>query len=922
MATRYVDLVEGSEANDGNTAATPKKLLITSLVAGDIMKVKASPAPVAVENMSASYWQNLSKAIPVSFGADFNNEVGTSRVADALTGAQNSQLATASGWAANSATASTALTFSSANRVMAISGISTADYLTASQSVDSIVRGNYYVLSTANLFFPALLARMISASQVTYYSIGFIASTGQWNLRSTVNSSTSTLASCILPVIVGQSFQLELRVIGSKIQVLFDGNPIITVVNTAITTTGYCGVMSYNAAGSNSSDVTGIHLTDIEVFNADTTNGGIVPPIKDIDRCDTIWTAGDRGTTPTLDNSSYKKFNGPSTSRITAATPTGLVCYKTLGSAVDFSAYQTVSFWVRVSSAQSGSASRLSLRLCSDTAGVTAVNIIPIPVMSSASRWTLVTYDTGGNLGASIQSIALYTDVALSGAANVYLDNIIACQNTSNSLNLTSMIGKHTSGETYYGIQSIGVITNTGCVIYLDNQTETAGNAGRGYWGTTETVALWKRDPITLTQNLGAPLAAGGTLYTPGFHGTALAPAIIKFGYSDLTLTDPDDETWIDFQNGSGNVCQSLSNRYLQFSGLSVVRSIAPFASVSGIGIVIRMGTIANNTASAVGLSNNSMFPEPEIDIGYSVNGGVAGINTAGLGHAKIRIGKILNNLNIGISALFKEVYKPLSSVSSVIYVCNNGSNAVWFAGSDVTIFDLFSANNGSGIGLPTSPGTSGNRIIRYSGSEAITGGSLGISQSIAVIGNASSPTARKTYYFNANVESDATVVHSTSPFSWKADNNSSGVRTTDYPVEFKLGRIACKANQAVTVTAWVRTDRSSWIPCLKVKGWELAGIDNDVMDTLSVDINTWEQLNISFTPTESGFINIWFHFYSTSGSSLISNCWIDDIVITGEASASDLADFGIIDLGMAALPNIEPTVSGGGSSGIRTIKL
>ena len=141
-----------------------------------------------------------------------------------------------------------------------------------------------------------------------------------------------------------------------------------------------------------------------------------------ISTCETAWTAS-ANVTSTADATVYKEGSNSAKHVIAAGFATGLVSYIALGGATDFSTMKQVSFWIRSSAATASGV--YTITLCSDAVGAVAVNTISVPAIGAANRWQAVTVDTGGALGASIQSVALN---ALSdpGAVTVWLDNILA----------------------------------------------------------------------------------------------------------------------------------------------------------------------------------------------------------------------------------------------------------------------------------------------------------------------------------------------------------------------------------------------------------------------------------------------------------------------------------------------------------------
>ena len=145
---------------------------------------------------------------------------------------------------------------------------------------------------------------------------------------------------------------------------------------------------------------------------------------------------------------------------------TGMAAYWPIGSSLNLSGYQQVSYLIRQNSGTrttqgngSTTTPNASLRLCTDTAGSTSVHTIPLITGADTSNtWRDFTHDFGTNLNSGIQSIALYVDVD-NGAQSFNFDNIIACKakSAADSLTLNSIVGLGTqpNAPQYYKISSI-----------------------------------------------------------------------------------------------------------------------------------------------------------------------------------------------------------------------------------------------------------------------------------------------------------------------------------------------------------------------------------------------------------------------------------------------------------------------------------
>jgi hypothetical protein len=637
--------------------------------------------------------------------------------------------------------------------------------------------------------------------------------------------------------------------------------------------------------------------------------------IKVIDYCSVAWTAGAQGSASSLNTGTFKKSTQNSTSSINTTASVGQIMYRALGGAQDFSAYQTVSFCAKTTVAQTAGTSRMSLRLCSDTAGVTAVNTISIPALTAANRWTLVTVDTGGNLGSAIQSIALYADQA-NAAATISLDCILACKNGVNALSLTSLIGKGTSGETYYGISSISAIDGNGCTIWLDNQTETLGNATRGYTAQTaslsETLPLWKREPITLTQMGQGLIAAATTSFmTVPLSGTSDAAKIeYEFGYSDLSLSAPDGETWLDCQNGHGNIFVMSAKQFTKTSKLAAVRANNLFnASGASSRNNEFYGIAANNmTTTATSLSQAG---RNIVSVDFCNNNGAVGMNILGGNGGNVFYAKqINNNLSNGIFGGINESFLGGLGGSRTL-IANNTSQGVSLH-SGIVIKNVETRSSAAGAGF-TNTSTQTWSLPSF-----IEDAIVGEASTIIISTNSDAQSFFKKF---GGVEGDNRFyMNGATGYQgsgiWRLNLTSATLRPDSMPAEIRLGRIACVANRAVTVTAQMKSDNSA-VGCQLVAAGQLAGVPTNVVSSVvGAGGAAYETVSITFTPTESGFIDILWRASTTVAN---TNAYLQSVSVSGGATADEINAVTFNDRGAITMAN---AVGGsGGSIGIQVFK-
>lgn len=493
-----------------------------------------------------------------------------------------------------------------------------------------------------------------------------------------------------------------------------------------------------------------------------------------ISDCETAWTAS-ANVTSTADASLFKENTKSAKHVIAAGFTTGLASFFATGT-VDLSGYQQVSFWVYNTAAVA--ASTLSLRLCSDVAGVTTVNTIAIPATASTSNWVAFTVDTAGALGSSIKSVALYCDLD-PGAVTIYLDNIIACKASSSadSLSLTSLIGKvwnvcWVASATYatndirkptqpnrngfrYKVTAggggaaggseptwpleIGVTVTDGALtwtcegledswypiqsvngttIKVDNINATTGAAGRGYPGTTETVTAYKRETIKLAM----VTAAGTVMHAAGENGSDGLPETYSGGWNTTDMSTQTGETWVSGQNGLG-IGFNCARSYNVFSNISTTRM------TTGISLSLGPGSkLMNCHSTGVNLPIQlAGYGLSAIGIhaanGSNDNAGLVDMSgSAGYSNALLR--RISAHGNIGASAY--GVYLGDDSLLDVAATYNNTSYGAVAQDSSRSINGLLTRSNAVG-GVATIGRGSAVVLIRNSNiQEAIKYASVG----------------------------------------------------------------------------------------------------------------------------------------------------------------------------------------------------
>lgn len=651
-----------------------------------------------------------------------------------------------------------------------------------------------------------------------------------------------------------------------------------------------------------------------------------------IDDGEAAWTASSN-VTSTADTSQFKENTKSAKHVIASGFTTGLASFKATGT-LNLSGYQQVSFWIFNTAAIA--ASTLSIRLCSDTAGVTTVDNLAVPAIPSVNQWVAITVDKGSALGSSIQSVALYCDLD-PGAVTVQLDNIIACKASSSadSLSLTSLIGKAcnsawvastayatndirkptqpnrngyrykvTAGgggssggseptwpdsvgatvsdgaltwtcdgieDTWYPIQSIN-----GTTVKIDNHVNNLGSAGRGYSGTTETVATYKRECIKLASmaassstGLQTDLQASGTT---GNHIT------YSGGWSRTDMAAQTGETWVTGQNGFGNGLDFNGRTFITVSNYNTTRFYYSFAVTSS-----QVLNLLN--CQSVGSSNVAMYLNGQalmirctgvVFNNHNITGNLAAIGINDFARIFLKAVTCSNNLvGSGISSTI--TYSSPTVVVDAVLRNNASYGASLLAASTINMAGVLFGDNVSGsLNCPNAQATLVNCLLP----ESTEFGAQTAFRDLYIWSQKHDQTAG-----NHLITTDGgTIISATdqrntaSGISWKFRPTSTN-RAAVYPLKLSIAKIACAANVAVTVKVYTRRDSTNINGLLCVEAGQLTGVSRQEI-ACAPTINTWVQSSaLTFTPTEAGVVEIFFKVYDGVGTS--NNFWIDDLSIS-----------------------------------------
>jgi hypothetical protein len=91
-----------------------------------------------------------------------------------------------------------------------------------------------------------------------------------------------------------------------------------------------------------------------------------------------------------------------------------------------------------------------------------------------------------------------------------------------------------------------------------------------------------------------------------------------------------------------------------------------------------------------------------------------------------------------------------------------------------------------------------------------------------------------------------------------------------------RLAQVAVEGGVATTIGVYMRRDNTGVSGRLFIPGGQLTGMDDDLSDTMAVAENQWELVSVSFTPSETGVIDVWVEVWGGT----TYNLWIDDFSV------------------------------------------
>lgn len=644
--------------------------------------------------------------------------------------------------------------------------------------------------------------------------------------------------------------------------------------------------------------------------------------------CNTAWT-NSANVTCTTNATRYLLGTGAAVMSIAAGFATGKVAYLGLGSAVDFSAYQGITFGILCNNTPPADGT-FELRLCSDTVGNVAVDTFVITGHKGIFTWERMYYDKGAALGASIQSIALYA-TADPGTIEVWLDNINATKAAGNDcLNLTTLIGKNNGADGgWYPIRSIN-----GTSVIIDTANVAASGAASsapGFYGTTSTETGYIRKPIRIEV---APSTAWGTIQDTGTVGNLIT---FSGGWNTTDMSTQTGDTYVDsgaevgymfsmrtytkvdkinpvrfnvgfYYNGASNwslgevrpvQCQfAVYEISAEDINVETVRSNG-CTSVLNLtsGRHIRIGTVeAYNCAYSTSFIDSVLYlgASSSVVIGVRIES-LTVKGTYALGWSWTQ-GAVIIGLEIWAAdiqyAKGSGNYGGMADMGLVDYKFGmmsftNNSNNFFLAGGHGVIQSLTVASptQTTSLGFATystqNPHFGIHRVLASSISGTVTYGN-GVFQPCdgwVFFRNYNGVSGDHRGIYDAGLgarmysETGANR-HTASGVGWRIDCLNADYDST-FPIRLKLASVVLEKDVQSALRLFVNRSSVNINARLCVYADEVNGVSY-TSDTISVAAGSWEELSLLVTPTEHEMLDVWLEIWGGSTHSI----YFDDLSI------------------------------------------
>ena len=413
------------------------------------------------------------------------------------------------------------------------------------------------------------------------------------------------------------------------------------------------------------------------------------PRWKVIENGNLVWSGGTGVTCSKVVNGAMDALSRfVTTSAVTTARILGVIA---LPATLNLSSYEMIGFRYNGPVIASGD---LVIDLCSDTAGTTIVNTITIPAVTVASRYHKFVVDTGGTLGASIQSIAVRSTVSFA-SKDFYLQGITAFLPYDDANCVTY---DHTIYKTNDLLSESVVHGFVGDYVFHYGYYFLTRSAMRGYAGSSESTDTSVRQALFISD--------ATTTYTVGINagtwgGTTANPIKVRCGWN-FTTDAQDGYSAYGNRSGFGRVFY-VNRAYVlleRLIGIGAVNSEITLGNYDGMTLddckvfggnngldfngnnttgKIRFTTRFVANGNSVGLAIGVATSNVDFECDTSLEGGTYGLYTGLGGHMRWNFTENLFVRNCTTSGLYL-AQACNWKFNKDVYIGFTGSHAVYLA--------------------------------------------------------------------------------------------------------------------------------------------------------------------------------------------------------------------------------------------------
>jgi hypothetical protein len=621
---------------------------------------------------------------------------------------------------------------------------------------------------------------------------------------------------------------------------------------------------------------------DGTTYSAD-KSGSVTPAYTcSIDDCDVLWTAGGAGdaTVTLLANTVAREGTGALSVAMDASPQTNVLQAYHEISELNLALYDSITFQLFLN--ETITANQWKVCLCSDTAGATVVDTFEIPALIKGNGWIpmKIAKSGGGQLGASIKSIAIYSGSSAPAASKyIRLDNFSACLAAGFSLRTAFSKNSAEQGGADPFLLAAGIEDAT---ITLDGDPTvvmSGSNKGPDYAGTTETVNIYCREMI-----FAEPASATSVVHETAEAGSSSAVTTFSGGWNTSTSLR-DGDTFFASLNGNGT-CIKISKEYITLLGVSFFRFYV------GLDLAEDRFDIdvsnANHCRTGITMTGSNTDTYTITNVRNVCCGDQHGLGLLGaryntfigdlgnfwgthyyqiqLSYGSGSIGKInfisgslYTSTNMGIWVIEEIVNTPYLSPAAAsgdvrVFKIGKVTGTVNFAGlNDIqcTIRRLI----GTVTGTPSPQGDGYGAIDDYNETgfmkRWLSYGNWETMLNDRVGGTGNKLVFTRTHATYGGVINKRDVV---------------------------LARVACAASKLVTFDVYAAKSVATMGGQIVVRGGQIGGVDDEQTVSIDASDTDWHKVTITFTPTTKGVVEIMGRVWCTTDIGSIS---FADISIT-----------------------------------------